>query len=91
MTLIERLIEDVQETLPSVVVSMDPPTDPKGRWFADLRYNKRDVVVEWDVRGDRLGVTLNTGDVGYGEKSAWVTTHYYRAFARVLSLLVYGT
>ena len=91
MTILEKLIEDVQETLPTVVVNMDRPIAPEGRWFVDFRYHKRDVVLEWDARGERFGVTLNTSDVGYGERSAWVTTHYYRAFARILGLLAYGT
>lgn len=90
MNPIEHFIEDVQNTLPTVIVSMDPPSNPKGRWFVDFRLNKRDVVVEWQATEKYFGVTLSTGNLGYGEKADWVSQNYYKTFAKVLSLLAFG-
>lgn len=90
VSVVERFIEDIQDVLPNVVVSMDPPADSGGAWFVDFRFNQRDVVVLWHATERYFGVSLNTGDIGYGEKPNWVSRNYYKTLARVLRLLAFG-
>jgi hypothetical protein len=87
---IEWLLFQVLEALPKTLSGMDPPADPEGFWFLDLTHDRRTVTVQWSPRNGYLGVSLQNGDLGYGEKPKWVSTNKYLALAHTLRLLVFG-
>lgn len=91
MNLIEQLLDDLKTTLPEIETNIDRPRDKvTGRWWLDAKLEGRHVVVEWSPPSGHMGVSLVTDDTGYGEKADWVSTSYYRTFARVLHLLVFA-
>lgn len=89
MNEVQKCLADIQDILPGARGNIDAPTVSIGRWFLDVRFEERHVVVEWVPVSGHMGVTrVDVGEHGYGEKPDWVTKNYYRALARVLHLLV---
>lgn len=68
MNEIELLGEQVVDRFKSVDVRFDPPSNPNGHWFMDVRLEDKHVVVEWRP-GQGFGVSdiTDPDDQVYGQ------------------------
>jgi transcriptional regulator with XRE-family HTH domain len=62
---ISLIQKKIRHRFPEAKIAVDPPSNPKGSWFLDVRLDGQLVAVEW--RKDRgFGITTNPGIGGYG-------------------------
>jgi hypothetical protein len=59
---IHRFADELAKALPGVEVRIDPPNDPRGRWWLDADYKTHSVVVAWQA-GEGFGVSSSPADV----------------------------
>lgn len=52
---------DLEQRLPRVEISVDPPVKEDGVWWMDVRLNGITVVVQWIPKISKFGVSNSSG------------------------------
>jgi hypothetical protein len=81
---IEIIERDLSARFPGLTIRLDPPADPSGTWFIDVRRNNRVLTIQW--RQDR-GFGLSAAAGGYGEGADEVFSTVTQIEDRVAELL----
>lgn len=81
------LEEMICQRFPTANVTIDAPSDPKGRWFLDIDLKGHVIAVQWkDDEG--FGITTTPSRIGYGEGAHEVYRDSKSAFRRIVALLL---
>jgi len=86
MNEVETVERDLRAHFPGATVRIDPPSDPAGTWFIDVRGNQRELTIQWS-HDQGFGLSATPG--GYGEGADEVYTTVAQVEDRVAELLVY--
>ena len=81
---IEIIERDLRARFPALNIRIDPPADPSGTWFIDVRHNDRLLTIQW--KQDR-GFGLSAAAGGYGEAADEVYSTASQIEDRVAELL----
>ncbi len=81
---IETIQRDLRARFPGLTIKIDPPSDPAGTWFIDVRHNRRTLTIQWK-QGRGFGVSAEVG--GYGEGADEVYSTPSQIEDRVAELL----
>lgn len=83
---VSEIYTAVSEAVPGVMMEIDEPKEKKtGMTFLDFRRGSRHVVCQ--LKDDKYGVSLLTGDTGFGEGPDEVFEDGNTAVQKIISLL----
>jgi hypothetical protein len=85
---VEIVERDLRTRFPGATVRLDPPSDPTGTWFVDVRRDQRALTIQW--RPDH-GFGLSAAEGGYGEGADEVYSTVTQVEDRVAELLGVST
>ncbi|HEX7676582.1 MAG TPA: hypothetical protein VF713_00545 [Thermoanaerobaculia bacterium] len=81
---VEIMERDLRARFPGATLRMDPPQDPTGTWFIDVRSNQHALTIQWS---QDHGFGLSAGAGGYGEGADEVYATITQVEERVGELL----
>jgi hypothetical protein len=81
---VEIMERDLRARFPGATVRLDPPSDPTGTWFIDVRRNQHALTIQWS---QDHGFGLSAASGAYGEGADEVYSTVTQVEDRVAELL----
>ena len=85
---VEIMERDLRARFPGATLRIDPPSDPAGTWFIDVRSNQHALTIQWS---QDHGFGLSAKEGGYGERADEVYSTVTQVQDRVAELLGVST
>jgi len=69
---VEIMERDLGARFPSATVRIDPPSDPTGTWFIDVRSSQHALTIQWS-QDNGFGLSATPGAYGEGADEVYST------------------